>query len=119
MFDYDKFIVSAPALTTTATTLGLNGSGSIAASAHYRLRLSGLNISNSGTTAAIATIQKVTGTQAAIVIFKQNLAAAGSSTSTVTLGEDQNLVIDSGYYVQAVMSAGTGSVFAEGEFVLE
>ena len=119
MYDYDKFALSAASLTTTATALGLNGSGTVTPSAHYRMRLSGLNISNTGTTIAVATLQKVFGTLPAVVIFQQNLAAAGSPDSTVTLGEDQDFVIETGYYVQAVMSVGTGSVFAEGEFILE
>jgi len=119
MFDYDKFAIGAASLTTTAVSLGFNNTGSLAASTHYRMRLSGINITNTGTTAATATIQKVFGTSAAVVIHQESLPAAGTEGATVTLGDDEEIVVESGYYVQAVMSVGTGSVFATGEFILE
>lgn len=115
MYDYDKFSIGNTALTTTAKTLGHNNTGSLAAATNYRMRISGLNMTNSGTASAVMTVQKVSGTNAAIVIFEQGLAA----DTTVTLQEDQDLVIESGYYVQAKMSFGTGAVFGTGEFILE
>lgn len=119
VYDYDKFNIGATAVTTTAVSLGHNSSGSLAAAVNYRMRLSGLNMINSGTAAATVTIQKVSGTNAAIVIFEQGLAASGTVGDTVTLQEDQDIVVESGYYVQALMSVGTGAVFATGEFILE
>lgn len=119
MFDYDKFNIGVASVTTTAAPFGQNNSGTLSAGVNYRMRVSGLNMKNTGTAAATMTIQKKSGTNAAIVIFEQGLAASGTVGDTVTLGDDQELVIESGYYLEALLDVGTGAVFGTGEFILE
>lgn len=114
MFDYDKFTIGSASVSTTATALGQNNAGTLTVGVNYRMRVSHLNMTNNGTAAGIMTIQKVAGT-VTTVLLQQALAAS----QTVTLGEDQEILVDSGAYLQAVISAGTGAVFGTGEFVLE
>jgi hypothetical protein len=117
MFDYDRFQLGVSSLSTTAAPMNQNnGTGTLTVATNYRMRVSALNFTNTATVSAVVTLQKQSGTLSPIVVFEQSLAA----NSTVTLGEDQDIVIDSGYFLAALVSSGgSGAVFGSGEFILE
>lgn len=115
MYDYDKFTVSNTALTTTAAVLGYNGAGTLTVAANYRMRLRNLMITNAGTTSTVATVSKI-GSGGTITIANPSIAAGSTWPSNPDEGE---YVIESGYYLTAVLSVGTGSIIATGEFVPE
>jgi hypothetical protein len=115
MFDYDRFAIGASAVTTTGVALGQNNSGTLVVGTNYRMRVSRLSMTNTGSAADIMTIQKVNSSGLATVLLKQGIP----SSATVTLTEDQNIIVDSAEYLKASMAVGTGAVFGIGEFILE
>lgn len=115
MFDYDRFAIGASAVTTTGVALGQNNSGTLVVGTNYRMRVSRLSMTNTGSAADIMTIQKVNSSGLATVLLKQGIP----SSATVTLTEDQNIIVDSAEYLTASMAVGTGAVFGIGEFILE
>lgn len=115
MYDYDKFTIGNSALTTSTGALGYNNTGTLTVPVNYRMRVTNLLITNAGTTSATVTVNKI-GSGGTITIANPQIAA-GSNWPTNPL--ETEYIIESGYYLTAIMSAGTGSILATGEFVPE
>lgn len=113
-YEYDTFNLAAVSVDSTPAPLGQDGVGTVIVSTNYRMRMSGMTI-NAGTVQATVSIYKVNYVTGATVTIRERNIAANDS---YTYGEDQDLTVGEGFYVEATLSAGTGSIFATGSFEL-
>ena len=114
MYDYDTFEIGNASISPTAAALGYNNAGTLTVSANYRLKLRNVQITNAGTVAATALIQKV-GAAGTITVANPGIAAGETWPSN---GESPEYIIESGYYLIASITT-SGAIFATGEFIPE
>jgi hypothetical protein len=119
MFDYDIFEIGNTSIGTSSGTLGKdNSSTKLTVPSYYRMKTKWLDIYNTGTTTAFVTLQKSNGTNTYTLIYK-NLAASGSPGDTLIFDERHPFTVEPGYWLQANVSTGSASIFAEAELIPE
>lgn len=114
VYDYDTFEIGNESLSATPAALGQDNTGTVIVSTNYRMKLMDINL-NAGTVAGVVTVQKVLAVGASTVTILSKSLAANTSLGPEDIG---TLDIEAGYYLQASISAGAGSITAKGVFLL-
>lgn len=119
---YDTFELGNAALTATNANLGQNNSSTqLIVPALYRMKYSNIEYTNLGLagTVGLLTLSKV-GAAGTVAIRLKVLPAVGTNGATVVdSGDEAAIYIESGYYLVANITSGSGSITGTAEFVPE